>query len=129
MRARRWLGAWAAAVAASFVLAAALPARAEKRQSARTVRYDLDARLDPDLHVVHGSGTIAWRSDAKVPVQNLRFHLYLNAFRDPKSTFLRGRPTGPKGSGWSATHPGSIDVTVPRPWRPRSIARWPSRSC
>jgi hypothetical protein len=109
--ARGWLAAWAAVLAASWLLAAALPARADRRQSARTVRYDLDARLDPVAHVVHGSGTIAWRSDAKVPVPNLRFHLYLNAFRDEKSTFLRGRPPGARGSGWSAKHPGSIEVT------------------
>ena len=112
---RRFLAAWAVAVAGSVVIARSLPADAPK-ESPRTVRYDLDARLDPEAHVVHGSGTIAWKSDAIVAVPTLRFHLYLNAFRDEHSTFLTERAAaGPGGGGrrggFDPRRPGGIDVT------------------
>ena len=51
--------------------------------------YTLSAKLDPSAHTVHGEGTIRWRNASSVPVSELWLHLYLNAFKNEKSSFLR----------------------------------------
>lgn len=51
--------------------------------------YTLTAELDPDSHRVRGSGTLTWRNTSRSPVGELYFHLYLNAFRNTSSTYLR----------------------------------------
>jgi hypothetical protein len=107
---RRIAFAWAALAAGSLALSSALPARAAPEWTP-TVRYDLDAALDASAHVVTGSGTVVWRSDAQVPVGNLRFHLYLNAFRDAKSTFQRERKGQPRAKPFDPEDAGSIEVT------------------
>ncbi len=87
-------------VAASPFDEAALPAHAED-----VVDYTLRATLDPLTHMVHGEGTIAWRNKSVAPVRELWLHLYLNAFKNDGSTFLRERVGGrgsspPEDWGW-----------------------------
>ncbi len=53
------------------------------------VRYVIDVRLDPATHRLSGSETIRWRNATSRPAGELRFHLYLNAFASPKTTFMR----------------------------------------
>jgi hypothetical protein len=108
---RRLLAAWAAAVAVSFALDRALPAAPEGAPPP-VVRYDLDAALDETAHVVHGRGTMTWRSDAKVPVDHVMLHLYLNAFRDRDSTFLSENRK--RMDRFDDRHPGSITVQALR---------------
>jgi hypothetical protein len=71
--------------------------------------YTLRASLDPDLHTVHGEGTITWRNPSKAPVSELWLHLYLNAFKNQRSVFMRAPVGGFRGgavpSAW-----GSIDL-------------------
>ena len=79
---------------------AALPAHAED-----VVDYTLRATLDPLTHVVHGEGTIAWRNTSVTPIRELWLHLYLNAFKNDSSAFLRERVGGrgstpPEDWGW-----------------------------
>ncbi|HMB53528.1 MAG TPA: M1 family metallopeptidase, partial [Thermoanaerobaculia bacterium] len=68
--------------------------------------YTLDARLDPKLHRIDGSGTLRWRNPSSQPVDELCFHLYLNAFRNSASSWMReaGRDgvdvLAPDGWGW-----------------------------
>jgi len=58
---------------------------------------------------VRGSGTITWRNLSALPVRELWFHLYLNAFKNDRSLFLRG-PL-PSGRGTAAVKDwGYIDV-------------------
>jgi len=59
--------------------------------------YTMRATLDPDAHTVHGEGTIRWRNASTQPVGELWIHLYLNAFKNQHSAFLRER-TGGRGS-------------------------------
>jgi len=51
--------------------------------------YTLEAELDPETHRIRGSGTLTWRNTSRRSVDELYFHLYLNAFRSSESTFLR----------------------------------------
>jgi hypothetical protein len=83
---------------------ASLPAHAESVHSTR-----LSARLDPLTHTVHGEGRITWRNRSTVPAGELYFHLYLNAFKNDRSLFLRI----PLGEGRGSRPPrdwGYIDV-------------------
>jgi len=58
-------------------------------RSDRIVRYDIAVRLDPEKKQLEGRETITWRNPSGDPVPDLWFHLYLNAFRNTKSTFFR----------------------------------------
>ncbi|MGD0674333.1 MAG: M1 family metallopeptidase [Polyangiaceae bacterium] len=67
--------------------------------------YTLDATLDPVAHTVHAEGTVRWRNKSTRPVREIWVHLYLNAFKNERSAFLRervgGRGSGPvKDWGW-----------------------------
>jgi hypothetical protein len=83
---------------------ASLPAHAED-----VADYTLRASLDPSSHTVHGEGTITWRNTSSTPVKELYVHLYLNAFKNQNSAWLRAPTAGSRGSGivedW-----GAIDV-------------------
>jgi hypothetical protein len=84
----------------------ALPPAAEVRDSADdVVDYTLRATLDPSAHTVHGEGTIRWRNASSQPVRELWVHLYLNAFKNERSAYLRERVGGrgsapPEDWGW-----------------------------
>ena len=67
--------------------------------------YTLRATLDPVGHVVHGEGTIVWRNASTQPVRELWVHLYMNAFKNEHSAFLREHVGGrgsepPQDWGW-----------------------------
>jgi hypothetical protein len=80
-------------------LALALPARAEPPKlwaraqpspsAASPQRYELAARLDPTTHRVAGTARITFTNTSRATLDELVFHLYLNAFRDRESVFMR----------------------------------------
>ncbi len=88
--------------------------------------YTLKARLDETEHRLSSSGTIIWKNTARVPVRELYVHLYLNAFKNQRSLFLRS-PFEEGRSGARAEDWGYIDVE-------RLVAReldmdlWPTRT-
>lgn len=53
------------------------------------VRYKMSARLEPATKTVKGHYTLSWWNHTDEPVPDLYFHLYLNAFKNVDSTFLR----------------------------------------
>lgn len=70
----------------------------------KVVGYELRATLDPVLHTVHGEGTIRWTNRSRTNVSELWMHLYLNAFKNQSSVFMRAPIGGFRGS------------TIPREW-------------
>jgi hypothetical protein len=79
---------------------AALPTHADD-----VVDYTLRATLDPAAHTIHGEGTITWRNTSTAMVRELWLHLYLNAFKNERSAYLRERvggrgSTAPEDWGW-----------------------------
>ncbi len=74
------------------------------------VSYDLKARLRPEIRTVEGSETLTWLNDSGGPVPELRFHLYLNAFRNNRSTFMVERGALASKSVRPAEDWGSIEV-------------------
>ncbi len=51
--------------------------------------YRMDVRLDSASKTIRGKQTITWRNRTAHPAHNLYLHLYLNAFRDRHSSFVR----------------------------------------
>ncbi len=99
------------ALAASLALA--VPAFALEAPR-KIVDYDIQVSLDPETKLVEGKETLKWTNPSDVPVSELRFHLYWNAFRNDRSTFFResgGRLRGDRADtakGWGYTDVTSI---------------------
>ena len=75
---------------------------------ASTQRYTLTARLDPATHTVKGKVTLSLVNTAEAPLTALVFHLYLNAFRDRETVFMR--ESGGQLRGDRYRSPGSIEL-------------------
>jgi hypothetical protein len=71
--------------------------------------YTLRATLDPESHTIHGEGSVTWKNASTKPISELWFHLYLNAFKNQSSVFLRTPVGGFRGSGLPDDW-GTIDV-------------------
>lgn len=98
--------AWTSVLVALF-----LPAMLAAQMAKPVASYDLKASLDVKAHVIHGSETLVWLNDSPDSVANLRFHLYMNAFKNEKSTFMRESGGRPRGDQSSKRDWGWIDVT------------------
>jgi len=59
--------------------------------SPRNANYSIDADLDPSRHQLRGREVITWRNITRAPTREVRLHLYYNAWRNTRSTWLRER--------------------------------------
>ncbi len=96
--------------AAAETLSPPPPAPEAATRAAAVASYVLDARLDSAGHLITGKGTLTWVNTASTPTRELWFHLYLNAFKNDKTVFLRS-PFGAGRSGEHASDWGYIDVS------------------
>ena len=88
------------------------PTVSDEPLSDRRVSYDLAVTLDPEARTVTGLERVTWRNPDRVPVDELQFHLYLNAFSGPNSTFMRESGGGHRGFRAEGTDPwGSLEIT------------------
>lgn len=82
--------------------------------SPRIANYQIDVTLDPDRKTLSGRETLTWRNTSPDVISELPFHLYLNAFRDDKSTFMQesgGQLRGEEIDRESKDDPyGSMDI-------------------
>ena len=74
-------------------------------RSPRIANYKLDARFDAVRHQIAGTETLTWTNTGASPVDKLPFHLYLNAFKNEASLFMRSshgesRLAKASDSGW-----------------------------
>ncbi len=80
------------------------------------VRYKIDARLDAQKKAIAGHETIVWKNHTSGAVPDLQFHLYLNAFKNNQSTFMkeggsrRGMPRKIRQEDWGYEQIHSIKV-------------------
>lgn len=74
------------------------------------VQYQISARLDPGAKAVMGSETLTWRNESSDDVSELQFHLYLNAFKNEKSTFMRESSGASRGFRVEEGKWGYIDI-------------------
>jgi hypothetical protein len=57
--------------------------------SRHIVDYRIQVKLLPETKGLDGRETVTWLNDSSVPVPDLQFHLYLNAFKNNRSTFMK----------------------------------------
>ncbi len=82
----------------------------EKPLSPRIANYDMEAKLDPKTHTVTGKETLTWQNQSKDSVSELQFHLYPNAFRNNKSSFMKEAHSGMKEEKLEDKTLGFIEV-------------------
>ncbi len=99
-------------LAAAVLAAAARRVPAAPPPSPPVVTYAIEVTLDPSEKTVAGKERLVWRNPSDDAVSELRFHLYLNAFKNNRSTFLResgGQLRGDRAS-FKPGRWGSIDI-------------------
>jgi len=57
--------------------------------SPRIANYDIDVRLDAEKSLLYGREVLSWTNKSADVISELQFHLYLNAFRNNLSTYMR----------------------------------------
>jgi hypothetical protein len=97
--------ALAGTVVARVAGAAAPPLQAEPVAS-----YQIVCRLDAEKRTVEGSLLLTWKNTTSRPAPTLRFHLYLNAFRNTLSTFRQEGDDVRRGVTIS-DHWGAVDLS------------------
>ncbi|MBN1955397.1 MAG: M1 family metallopeptidase [Anaerolineae bacterium] len=73
--------------------------------------YEIEVSLDVTAKTLTAHEVVTYVNVTDVPIPNLVFHLYLNAFRDRESVFLQEAGTQHRGYSWDPQHPGWIEVT------------------
>src|SRR5882672_10121789 len=67
----------------------ALLAGAAPPLSPRIASYRIHARLDTAGHRIEGDETLVWKHTGTAPVSSVPLHLYMNAFKNEASIFIR----------------------------------------
>jgi hypothetical protein len=79
-------------------------------RSPRNASYKIEARLDPVRHTITASETLTWTNPGTTAVDTLPFHLYLNAFKNEQSLFMRSSHGVARGAHASATGWGYLQI-------------------
>lgn len=64
-------------------------AQAQEALSTRTASYDMDVELDVDAKKIYGKQTLYWKNPSSDTIDELQYHLYHNAFKNSKTSFMR----------------------------------------
>src|SRR5262249_32382851 len=77
------------------------------------VDYRISVTLDADNKQLQGREHVTWRNPSSDAVPDLWFHLYLNAFQNTTTTFMRESGGQVRGAtlatgGWGWTHVASL---------------------
>jgi hypothetical protein len=76
--------------------------------SVDTASYDLDARWDAPTSQIHGAATITYRNHSADTLGEVWLKLYLNAFRDQNTLWMREATGAHRGSSYDPRRPGWI---------------------
>jgi len=110
-------------IASTHAGPAAQPFVAPAEAPTATVSYQLRANLDVSQHRVEGSGTIRWTNTSQVPQRQLWLHLYLNAFKNERTAFMRSTASGGFRGSNRPSRWGYIQL---RSLRIEGMQLWPS---
>ena len=79
--------------------------------SRQVASYDIKARLVPATRTIEATETLTWTNDSETAVSELPFHLYMNAFKNNRTTFMK--ESGGLHRGFKAGEDdwGKIDVS------------------
>lgn len=83
--------------------------------SPRIANYDISVKLDIEKKLLHGNQTLRWVNKSNDKVNEMQFHMYLNAFRNSKSTFMKESGGVSRGNkidkdGWGFIEINSIKL-------------------
>jgi YD repeat-containing protein len=70
--------------------------------------YDLDAHWDAETNQIAGTATITYRNETADTLGEVWLKLYLNAFRDEQTQWMRESEGAHRGSAFDPDHPGWI---------------------
>jgi hypothetical protein len=79
----------AAALAAAALAPTSAVLAAESFPPPPVASYQITCRLDAEKKTVEGTQVLTWKNTTSRPAATLRFHLYLNAFRNTLSSFWK----------------------------------------
>lgn len=87
--------------------------------SPRIANYNMDVRLDTKTRTLEGQELLVWHNKSSDTITELQFHMYLNAFRNSESTFMRGSRGISRGNrlgkdGWGFSDIDRISVAYGR---------------
>src|SRR4051812_26399201 len=113
-----WLACGALVLASTAAAQSATTGAMNPALSPRNASYSIDARLDVPSRTITGSELITWRNTASKPASELQFHLYWNAWKNERSTFMRERAlassVGPRQpDDWSRIDVNSVKLVAP----------------
>lgn len=74
-------------------------------QNHNIANYTIDVSLDPARKMLQGRQRLTWTNTSSAAVSELRFHTYLNAFKDTESTFMKGSGGQLRNDRLDTTHP------------------------
>jgi len=99
-------------VVAYLLFSSAAFAQSNQPLSPRNASYTIDARLDVRSHTIAASETVVWRNITSRAANELQFHLYWNAWKNDRSTFMRERALAGGGRPIPESDRSRIDVTA-----------------
>ena len=82
-------------------------------KSERIVHYSMKVSLDTEEKIVDGKMDMVWKNPSNDTINELQFHMYLNAFKNTESTFIKESGGQLRGMGISAADPmewGWVDI-------------------
>jgi hypothetical protein len=74
------------------------------------VHYHIEATLDVQRKAIRGRELLRWKNDSSDRVSELQFHLYLNAFKNSETTFMRESRGTSRVERFDYQHWGYIEV-------------------
>ncbi|MBC7173731.1 MAG: M1 family metallopeptidase, partial [Polyangiaceae bacterium] len=98
------------AVAALFALSILAPTHAGADDTRHA--YRIEARLDAERHLVSGTARIVWTNESEAAASELWLHLYMNAFENRETVFMRESRGQLRGVTFLS--PGSIRLSALR---------------
>lgn len=107
-------GRWPCCLLAVISLAAAASAQPvlfPEPLSPRIANYDIEVKLVPETRTLEGRETLTWHNKSGEAIAELQFHLYLNAFRNSRSTFMKESGGTSRGNRIDKDGWGYINVT------------------
>ncbi len=67
--------------------------------SPRNANYTMEVTFDPEAKTIEGTQVLRWRNVTEHPTTELRYHLYYNAWRNDRSSWIRRAIEGGRSYG------------------------------
>ena len=85
-------------------------ARSARLPNLRIANYTMDVTLNAATKIVSGTEILNWKNTSARAVDTLYFHLYMNAFRNGRSTFMRESGGRLRGQHFTKGKTGFIKI-------------------